>query len=217
MTTTDARPPIQPGEQAPDFALPAVNRDATVSLADYRGKSPLFLAVFRGLWCPFCRRAIAELGPMSDKLRAVGVETLAVVASDVENARLYFKLRPSRVPLAADPECSTHRAYGIPRLPMTPQTMEALQTTRVNPTGELATPLPVFEAAAALDRLQNFQPSATDQSEYERQVGQLKGQFLLDRTGIVRWVNVEGATEGAAGIGKFPTADVVLAAARSVA
>ena len=214
---TDARPPVQPGERAPDFVLPTINRDGTVSLADYRGKSPLFLAVFRGLWCPFCRRAITELGSISDKLRATGVETLAVVASDVENSRLYFKLRPSRVPLAADPECATHRAYGIPKVPMTPETMEAMQTTRVNPTGELPAPLPVLEAGAALDRLQNFQPSATDQSEFARQAGQLKGQFLLDRDGVVRWANVECATEGMAGLGKFPTADVILAAARSVA
>ena len=30
---------------------------APSSLADYRGRSPLFLALFIGLWCPFCRRA----------------------------------------------------------------------------------------------------------------------------------------------------------------
>jgi hypothetical protein len=100
---------------------------------------------------------------------------------------------------------------------MTPETVQALQTTRVNPTGDLPAALPLFEAAAALDRLQNFQPSATDTSEYERQVGQLKGQFLLDRDGVVRWANVECATEGMAGLGKFPTADVILTAARSVA
>ena len=215
--TTDPRPPVQPGERAPDFVLPAINRDGTVSLADYRGKSPLFLAVFRGLWCPFCRRAITELGSTSEKLRAIGVETLAVVASNVENSRLYFKLRPSRIALAADPECSTHRAYGIPKLALTPETEAALSATRINPTGELTTPLPVLEAAAALDKVQNFQPSAVDQREHEKQAGQLKGQFLLDRDGIVRWTNVEGATEGPAGIGKFPSADVLLAAARSLA
>src|SRR5262244_1833802 len=149
--TTGPRPPVQPGERAPAFVLPAINRDGTVSLADYRGKSPLFLAVFRGLWCPFCRRAITELGSTSEKLRAIGVETLAVVASNVENSRLYFKLRPSRIALAADPECSTHRAYGIPKLAITPETEAALGATRINPTGELTTALPVLEAAAALD------------------------------------------------------------------
>ena len=50
MTTVEPRAPVQPGEPAPDFTLPAANREGTVSLADYRGRSPLLLALFRGLY-----------------------------------------------------------------------------------------------------------------------------------------------------------------------
>jgi peroxiredoxin len=41
---------VQPGEAAPDFEVPAVHREGTVSLADYRGRTPVFLALFRGLY-----------------------------------------------------------------------------------------------------------------------------------------------------------------------
>jgi len=102
MTTTESRPPVSPGEAAPDFTLPAVDRNEMVSLADYRGRSPVFLALFIGLWCPFCRRQIAQLGTTEGKLKALGVETLCVVATPAENARLYFKFRPTRMRLAAD-------------------------------------------------------------------------------------------------------------------
>src|SRR5678815_3832704 len=47
--TSALRPPIQPGEDAPPFALPAVNRDGMVSLDDFRGKSALFIGLYRGL------------------------------------------------------------------------------------------------------------------------------------------------------------------------
>ena len=104
MTFVDTRPPVAPGERAPDFTLPAVDRPETVSLADYRGRSPLFLALFIGLWCPFCRRSIAQMGPMEPRLKAAGVETLGVVATTPDNARLYFKFRPTKLRLAADPE-----------------------------------------------------------------------------------------------------------------
>ena len=50
MTIGERRPPVQPGEPAPDFALPTANREGTVSLADYRGRSPLLLALYRGLY-----------------------------------------------------------------------------------------------------------------------------------------------------------------------
>jgi len=41
--------PLRPGEPAPDFTLPAVNREGQVSLADYRGRSPILVGLFRGL------------------------------------------------------------------------------------------------------------------------------------------------------------------------
>jgi thiol-disulfide isomerase/thioredoxin len=193
-----------------------VHREGVVSLDDYLDRSPLLLAVFRGLHCPFCRRTIAELGGIAERLKAVGVETLAVVATNADHARLYFKHRPARVALAADAERGTHRAYGVPSVPMTPQLLEAIQTTPVNPTGDLPRPMPLPEIGAELDRREGFQASETDRLDQERQLGQLHAQFLVDRTGVVRWVNVEGATEGLAGFGKFPTADELLRAARSV-
>src|SRR5213593_3794024 len=191
MTTSDTRPPVEPGEAAPDFTLPAVDRNETVSLADYRGRSPVFLALLVGLWCPFCRRQLVQLGATEGKLKALGVESLAVVATPSENARLYFKFRPTRMRLASDPELSTHRAYGVPRPAVTPELMEALAATRINPHGDYPEPLPVME----------------------RQWPQLKGQFLIDRDGIVRWANIECAKEGLAGLGKNPPEDVILSAA----
>ena len=115
MTTTELRETLSPGEPAPDFALPAIDGSGTVSLADYRGRSSLFLALFVGLWCPFCRRAIAQVGTTEPALKASGVDTLGIVATPPENARLYFKFRPSRLRLAADPELITHRAFGVPK------------------------------------------------------------------------------------------------------
>jgi peroxiredoxin len=51
MTTpVGTRPPVQPGEPAPNFEVLAVHHEGTVSLADYRGTRPLFLALYRGLY-----------------------------------------------------------------------------------------------------------------------------------------------------------------------
>ena len=103
MNTMPMQAPITPGERAPDFSLPALDGSGIVSLSDYRGKSPLFLALFVGLWCPFCRRAIAQMAATAPQLQAMGIETLGVVATEFENARLYFKFRPSRLRIATDP------------------------------------------------------------------------------------------------------------------
>ncbi len=216
MVTVVTRPPVSPGEPAPDFTLPGIDRHEPVSLADYRGKSPVFLALLLGLWCPFCRRQIAQLGEMEGKLKANGVESLGVVATPPENARLYFRFRPTRLRLAADPELTSHRAYGVPKPDSTPEFMEALQTTRVNPYGNLPEPLPVVEAAARLAKLDGYVENETDRADTQRQWPQLKAQFLIDRDGIVRLANIECATEGMAGMGKLLSTDEILTAARAL-
>ena len=216
MTTADERPPVSPGEPAPSFTLPAVDGTATVSLADYRGRSPVFLSLMIGLWCPFCRRQIAQMGTTETKLKAIGVETLGVVATAPENARLYFKFRPTRLRLASDPELTTHRAYGVPRPVPTPEFMTALETTPINPEGLLPGPLPAMEAVHAVGKLDGYAPNETDQADMGRQFPQLKGQFLIDREGIIRWANIECAGEGIAGLGKFPSEEVILSAARAL-
>ena len=216
MTIAESRPPVAPGELAPDFTLPAVDRPDTVSLTDYRGRSPLFLALFIGLWCPFCRRQIAQMGATEGKLKALGVETLGIVATPPENARLYFKFRPTRLRLAADPELATHRAYGLPKPAATPELMKEVESTRINPTGEFPEPLPIPEAAATLAKLDGYTENQTDQADMKRQWPQLKGQFLIDRDGIVRWANIECATEGFAGVGKFPSEAEILTAVRAL-
>jgi peroxiredoxin len=208
---------VQAGEAAPDFSLPAVHRDGNVSLGDYRGKSPVLVAIFRGLWCPFCRRGIAQLSAVSEKLRAAGVETLAVVATDADNARLYFKHRPSKMSIVADPACSTHRAFGLPSPPITDELMQAFMATKINPTGELPEPMNGMEAANKLDALDGHTHNEADVRDHDKQATQLKGQFLLDRDGIVRWANVECGAEGLPGFGKFPTDAEFLAAARTLA
>src|SRR5262245_36758214 len=205
---------LRPGDLAPDFVLPAVHRDGTVSLGDYRGRSSLLLAFFRGIYCPFCRRQIAKLGLARDKLQAAGVETLAVVASNLERTRLYFRYRPTRVPLAVDPALTSHRAFGVSQFPPTPELMEAVQNTRIDMMGELPHPLPIMEAVRALDERDQFEFADSDTREEHEQGFLDTGQFLLDREGIVRWVNLESAREGLAGLGRFPSDDELLSVAR---
>ena len=215
MTTTDTRGPIAPGEPAPDFALPAVNGRETVTLADYRDRSPVFLALLVGLWCPFCRRQIARMGGTEGKLKALGVETVGVVATPPENAQLYFKFRPTRLRLGADPELITHRAYGVPRPAVTPELMDVIAKTKVNPYGDLPASLPIQEAAAKISEMDGYAGNATDQADLERQWPQLKALFMIDRAGIVRWTNYECAN-GLADIGKLASDEEILTAARAL-
>ena len=65
-------------------------------------------------------------------------------------------------------------------------------------------------------RLDGYDVTAADEADFARHKVQLVGQFLVDGEGVVRWANVECARDGIEGIGKLPSEEEVLAAARAV-
>lgn len=182
---------LRPGDRAPGFELPAADREGFVSLADYRRNRPVLLAFFRSLHCPFCRRQIAQLASGAAKLEALGVTTVAVVATAPERARLYFRFRPPRFAVGADPDLRTYRAYGLPSLPKTPAQMQVAEAAAAEMARELGIPAAPGQAREAILRFDGFEPVDSDRHDAVRDQGLVVGQFLIGRDGVVRWINIE--------------------------
>ncbi|MEO8541929.1 MAG: redoxin domain-containing protein [Betaproteobacteria bacterium] len=216
------RLPLQIGETVPAFTLPAANRDGMVSRADLAGR-PFLIGFYRGLHCPFCRRQVVQLGVAQPALRTAGIETVAVINTPVERAKLYFRHRPTPIMLLSDPDCLTHRAFGVPRLDFLPEgsneeakwpyraSMADFMTSRINPTGELAAPTFPMEANTALNAKDGFQMEEADNAILATHPTQLVGHFLVDAAGAVRWLQIE-APDGPNSISTFPTAEQLIAA-----
>jgi peroxiredoxin len=212
---TDAVRPLRPGDRAPEFTLAAANREGSISLGDYLRKRAVLLGLFRGLHCPFCRRQVFQLGALQPALAALGVETIAVMNTPAERARLYFRYHPTPVVLLADPEARTHRAFAVPSFEVNETVMAAISAARINPTGELPEPMNPFEANTVLNAKDGFEPTEADHAIVQVNPAQLAGHFLIDRDGLVRWTSIE-APGGLNEIGRFPTPAELLAAARSL-
>lgn len=186
------RPPrLRPGDRAPDVTLPAADREGVLSLMDYRDKQAVLLALFRGLYCPFCRRQMSQLAPSAEKLEKLGVATLAVVATAPERARLYYRFHPPRFRVAADPDLKAHRAYGLPHPPMTPAVRRIVEAAAAQMAHELGIPTTPGQADAAIGSFDGFKPVESDRRDAERDQALMIGQFLIDRHGIVRWMHLE--------------------------
>jgi peroxiredoxin len=200
---------LQPGDPAPEFTLPAAHDDGIVSLRDYRGRSGVLLALFRGLYCPFCRHQMAQLAGTAEKLRPLGVETLGIVATAADRARSYFRRLQLRLPLGADPDLTTHRAYGLGVIARTPDANEMIDGAAMQMALALDIPAVPGKGRDAINRFDGYQASESDMADRERHQIQLTGQFLIDRDGIVRWCN----RENAAGYAVFPSEKELLPAA----
>ena len=195
MSTHLEMGPLQPGDRAPNVVLDAITREGKIAIDDFRGQKQVLVGLFRGLHCAFCRRHIAALAQLDPALREQGVESLTVVNTPIERARLYLRYHPLPLLAAADPERNSHRAFGLPNVEFTENettwpykvSMAQASTMRVEIPGELPEPMDPMAAAEILDRKDGYEVTEADQQMMATGHGQLVGQFLLDRQGIVRW------------------------------
>ena len=164
------------------------------------------------------------LDTISQALLEIGTETLAIVTSPVERARLYFRYRPPKMLLASDTRMAVHGAFGLPSYKETdgpmqwPHTvnMGEMEKIRNNPSGEFAEPVPLPKAGKLMDSMDQFTYEAGDSEEAAATWNQLGGLYLIDPDGIVRWSHVEAA-DGPASLGVFPNKAEILDAAAAMA
>ncbi len=99
-----------PGEQAPDFALPST--DGEVRLSDRLREGRVLLAFYFEDATPTCSTEVAALTDAYETLRELGAAVIAVSADGVESHRAFAqRLGGVPFPLASDGELSVARAY----------------------------------------------------------------------------------------------------------
>jgi hypothetical protein len=203
MSTSQPDRTLQPGDVAPNFELDAITRQGKVAVDDYRGRKPVFIGI----------------------LREKGIDLLTVVNTPIERARLYFRYRPvPNLLAAADPERASHRAFGLPNFEFTQEendwprkvAISQMMSTKINVTGELPEPLDPIAAIEALNKMDAYEITDADQQMMATGMGQLVGEFLLDREGIIRWSFTE-VPDGGKHLFGAPTPQDVMSAASRVA
>ena len=200
-TPPTARRVLKPGDVAPSIALDAATRDGRISTDDFRGEKPLLIGMFRGLHCPFCRRHLAAQAAIDRELREKGVECLAIVSTPVDRARLFFRHRPMPdLLVAADPERASHRAFGL----------RNIDESLIQRGAKVA-------VEAGLNLWDRYSMTDVDWRMMRETSGQLFGQFLIDREGIVRWAFAEAPDEGRPMLSRPAPAELIEAAVRLAA
>jgi len=187
--TDDVGPLLGPGDRAPDFNLPAADRDGHISLSEHYHRKPVLLLLLRGLYCAFCRRHISRLKSSCDMLQGAGITMLGVVIASAERSRLYYRFgTPPCFSVAAAPDRSVHRAYGLSAVARTPE-MIAAGTQRA---AELLREMNIDSRGdpfTAFHHYDSWEDTAEDVAELQRPL-QSVGYYFIDRHGIIRWASV---------------------------
>ena len=157
------------GRAAPEFKLAAA-QGGDIGPQDFRGSKHVVLWFSKGLFCPFCRRNMAQLALHYPEILALEAEVLQVTHNTIDEARGYLKHYPMKFPYLCDAERGAHDQYGVELLGM-------------NPGGFLAS-----SAAVVADLVTKGETTPLPIPYIKRYMGKDAAQavFILDREGVVR-------------------------------
>jgi peroxiredoxin len=114
-------PPLNVGDAAPDFDLPAVvgNIKQRVKLSDYRGKKNVVLVFYPADWTPVCSAELPAFNAELEKFEGYGAEVVGISVDSIPSHIAWQKkeIGVLSLPLASDfyPHGDTARKYGILR------------------------------------------------------------------------------------------------------
>jgi peroxiredoxin Q/BCP len=102
---------IDVGDRAPDFELRGTG-DRAYRLADFRGRW-LVLAFYPGDFTPVCTRQFCSYRDGADRLDELDADVVGISPQSLDSHERFRAQYGLTVPLLADPERSTIRAYGV--------------------------------------------------------------------------------------------------------
>ena len=100
------------GQTAPEFEVTDINTGNPITLADFRGHK-LLLSFHRYAACPFCNLHVHELSKAHADLEGLGLKIVALFRSGPDRTLEQYGSRDVPFQIAADPNLSAYRAYGI--------------------------------------------------------------------------------------------------------
>ena len=104
--------PLLIGASVPDVGLETVAGE-TVKLQEQLGEKPAILIFYRGGWCPFCNRQLAQLQEIQSSLVDLGYQILAISPDrPAKLAESAEKIKPSYT-LLSDSRMEVASAFGI--------------------------------------------------------------------------------------------------------
>ena len=110
LEVANKRDDLRPGGLAPPFSLPTA-AGSTFELESGYDRGPLVLVFYRGHWCPWCRRQLAELSAELHAFSSRDAFVAAVSVDAAEDTRRFARDYEIGFPLLVDSDGAVSRRY----------------------------------------------------------------------------------------------------------
>lgn len=110
-SASDIRP-LMIGSDIPEVMLQDVNGES-VMLQELHRDKPVMIIFYRGGWCPFCNRHLAELSTMEEAVHELGMEIIAISPDSPEQLNEGLDGHEPSYTLLSDEDRTAARHFGI--------------------------------------------------------------------------------------------------------
>lgn len=110
--TTQAGPGLVVGEHAPD-AMIQTREGQQVSLASLYADGPIVVTFYRGGWCPYCTRQLAEWQGREAELAQAGGRLVAITAESPDNVTKTASKHDLGFDIYSDTTMAAAKAYRV--------------------------------------------------------------------------------------------------------
>lgn len=104
--------PLLIGEPIPDVQVQTI-AGQSVSLRSEVAKKPTVLVFYRGGWCPFCNKQLADLRTTEPALAKMGYQLLAISTDSPENLKATLDKQQLTYTLLSDADTKAAQAFGL--------------------------------------------------------------------------------------------------------
>ncbi len=104
--------PLLIGEKVPQIKISSVE-NKKISLIDVVKKRPTMLLFYRGGWCPYCNAHLAAVGEITEEIRELGYQIIAVSPDSPEKLKESLENQDMDYQLFSDADGNLIKAMGL--------------------------------------------------------------------------------------------------------
>jgi len=104
--------PIKVGEQAPDVSLTDSSKNE-VLLSELTLEKPTVLIFYRGAWCGYCTKHLAELNEIKTDVEKLGFQMLGITVDQSSKLQESTKRSQSEIQVYSDSKLEAINAFGL--------------------------------------------------------------------------------------------------------
>lgn len=104
--------PLPVGSTVPDAMLGTLD-GKIVSLSDALGGKPTALVFYRGGWCPYCNRHLADLQKVKPDLAQLGYQLIAITPDRADGLKKMIDDHKLDFTLYSDPKADSLKKFGV--------------------------------------------------------------------------------------------------------